>query len=489
MYCQVLHLNGSGTLDYGDTEGTTVPPNIYYSTRVLLVLYFLTSVRLDVHAHRRLTSGYNPLPFPLSSRHHPLCRPFSPSHHHHGSPLRTMATHPSPSIHILAPPNAPAAPPPTLHTTRHHPLRQQHHLQRCPSSRHPPLRQQHPTTTAAHSHPGINPIATSTSTTASIPFDDFDLDLPSDLCCVRISLPIFCTTYASNVGSRLSCTTMRRKSALSLCSHLSTPRRFIFIFVFQLHLDMELGSDTSQEALASSMMRAHLIPPSSSNYMDGTSNPIPVSVPRTWRIIAISLHPSPPRRRRRSSASSLLVWMRYTSTATVRPGRSSKRRSFRSCARMAFPRVEEGHLTSPHFDPLHNMALYQFLFKCVKQNVAVFAVLRRAPSGDGHTGYCFLSEQYGMRDFAAIQAYIQFFQPHESELPLAAALRLEGLYDELDWLASPPLTGNASRNSLLFYLNSRIFWRLRTPGGGVFHEGHHLQGGCHGHWQTANYVG
>ena len=42
MYCQVLHLNGSGTLlDYGDTEGTTVPPNIYYSTRVLLVLYFL----------------------------------------------------------------------------------------------------------------------------------------------------------------------------------------------------------------------------------------------------------------------------------------------------------------------------------------------------------------------------------------------------------------------------------------------------------------
>ena len=42
MYCQVLHLNGSGTLDYGDTEGTTVPPNIYYSTRVLLVLYFLS---------------------------------------------------------------------------------------------------------------------------------------------------------------------------------------------------------------------------------------------------------------------------------------------------------------------------------------------------------------------------------------------------------------------------------------------------------------
>ena len=42
MYCQVLHLNGSGTLDYGDTEGTTVPPNIYYSTRVLLVLYCLS---------------------------------------------------------------------------------------------------------------------------------------------------------------------------------------------------------------------------------------------------------------------------------------------------------------------------------------------------------------------------------------------------------------------------------------------------------------
>jgi hypothetical protein len=29
------------TLNYGDTGGTTVPPNIYYSTRVLLVLYFL----------------------------------------------------------------------------------------------------------------------------------------------------------------------------------------------------------------------------------------------------------------------------------------------------------------------------------------------------------------------------------------------------------------------------------------------------------------
>ena len=37
--------------------------------------------------------------------------------------------------------------------------------------------------------------------------------------------------------------------------------------------------------------------------------------------------------------------------------------------------LQEGYLTSPQFDPLHNMALYQFLFKCVKQNVAVFAVL------------------------------------------------------------------------------------------------------------------
>ena len=30
------------TLNYGDTGGTTVPPNIYYSARVLLVLYFLS---------------------------------------------------------------------------------------------------------------------------------------------------------------------------------------------------------------------------------------------------------------------------------------------------------------------------------------------------------------------------------------------------------------------------------------------------------------
>jgi len=60
VYCQVLHLNGSGTLDYGDTEGTTVPPNIYYSTRVLLVLYFLKKIsRFFLGFSSRRGGGYN----------------------------------------------------------------------------------------------------------------------------------------------------------------------------------------------------------------------------------------------------------------------------------------------------------------------------------------------------------------------------------------------------------------------------------------------
>ena len=39
----MLHLNGSGTLGYSTAEGLQCHrPNIYYSTRVQLVLYFLS---------------------------------------------------------------------------------------------------------------------------------------------------------------------------------------------------------------------------------------------------------------------------------------------------------------------------------------------------------------------------------------------------------------------------------------------------------------
>jgi hypothetical protein len=292
-----------------------------------------------------------------------------------------------------------------------------------------------PSTTAA-TPPGINPIATSTSITASIPFDAFDLGLPSDLCCVRISLPIFCTNNRLECGESTICTSMRLKFALSLCSNLLTPRRFIFIFVLQLHLDVELGSDTSKEALASSMMRAHLIPPSSRNYMDGHLKPHSSLRPQDVAHHRDFAAPKPTKATEKELRKFIagVDAIHFNGDGSSWPVFEEAVVSFLRAHGIV---LNEGHLTSPDFDPLHNMALYQFLFKCVKQNVAVFAVLRRAPSGDGHAGCCFLSEQCGMRDFAAIQTCIQFFQPHESELPLAAALRLEGLCDELDLAGKP----------------------------------------------------
>ena len=94
--------------------------------------------------------------------------------------------------------------------------------------------------------------------------------------------------------------------------------------------------------------------------------------------------------------------------------------------------ITPGYPTSAHFNPLHNQALHKYLLSCVRSTPTVLAVFRRAPSGDGYTAYCHLSEHYGMRDAAHLKAQLMFFAPTDNEQPLAVALRLGDLYAALE---------------------------------------------------------
>lgn len=113
--------------------------------------------------------------------------------------------------------------------------------------------------------------------------------------------------------------------------------------------------------------------------------------------------------------------------------------------------LRPGHTQPAGFRVNHNQALYKFLFLCVSKTPTVHAVLRRAPMDDGHTGFCYLPQQHGVRDPAALQLQIQFFTPCDQEKPMAAALRLEGLCNSLSLAGKP--TGEWERvDKLLFFL-------------------------------------
>ena len=85
----------------------------------------------------------------------------------------------------------------------------------------------------------------------------------------------------------------------------------------------------------------------------------------------------------------------------------------------------------------HNQALYKFLFQCVSKSPSPYAVLKRAPLDDGYTGYCYLSQKYGVRDPAALTLQLQFFRPSDNEQPLEVAIRLDDLYNELGMAGKP----------------------------------------------------
>ena len=93
--------------------------------------------------------------------------------------------------------------------------------------------------------------------------------------------------------------------------------------------------------------------------------------------------------------------------------------------------VQQHYHQCAAFSLLHNQALYNFLLDAVSTTPKVYAIFRRAPSGDGHMAYCYLSERYGIQNPAALMAQLQFFQPIVDEQPHDAALRLELLYDSL----------------------------------------------------------
>jgi len=113
--------------------------------------------------------------------------------------------------------------------------------------------------------------------------------------------------------------------------------------------------------------------------------------------------------------------------------------------------LRPGYLKSAGFKMAHNQALYKFLFLCVSKTPSVHAVLSRAPRDDGHAAFCYLSQQCGVRDPAALQLQIQFFTPYDQERPMAAALRLEDLFNSLALAGKP--TGEWERvDKLLFFL-------------------------------------
>jgi hypothetical protein len=99
--------------------------------------------------------------------------------------------------------------------------------------------------------------------------------------------------------------------------------------------------------------------------------------------------------------------------------------------------IEDGYLLHPSFSMTHNEALYTFLLAAVSKHPTVYAVFRRAPSGDGHTAWCYLSSHYGVRDPSALLAELQFFTPYDSETPFATALRLSTLYADLSQADKP----------------------------------------------------
>jgi hypothetical protein len=113
--------------------------------------------------------------------------------------------------------------------------------------------------------------------------------------------------------------------------------------------------------------------------------------------------------------------------------------------------LRPGYLKAADFRVDHNQALYKFLFMCVAKTPAVYAVLSRAPRDDGHTAFCYLPQQCGVRDPAALQLQIQFFTPHDQERPMAAALRLEDLFNSLA-LAGKPTDEWERVDKLLFFL-------------------------------------
>ena len=93
--------------------------------------------------------------------------------------------------------------------------------------------------------------------------------------------------------------------------------------------------------------------------------------------------------------------------------------------------IEPGYLDSTEFDTTHNEALYIFLLSAVSHNPSVHGILQRAPNGDGHTAYCYLSTHYGVRDPSTLIAELTFFQPGDTETAFACALRLGTLYTDL----------------------------------------------------------
>jgi hypothetical protein len=99
--------------------------------------------------------------------------------------------------------------------------------------------------------------------------------------------------------------------------------------------------------------------------------------------------------------------------------------------------INADYNTSADFQPTHNEALYTFLLSAVSKHPTVYAVFRRAPSGDGNSAYCFLSAHYGVRDPSTLMAELQYFTPHDAENPFATALRLGTLYADLS-LADKP---------------------------------------------------
>ena len=88
-------------------------------------------------------------------------------------------------------------------------------------------------------------------------------------------------------------------------------------------------------------------------------------------------------------------------------------------------------------NPQHNEALHSYISSCVSSTASVYAVFRRAPSGDGHTAHCYLSGRYGILNPVELAAQLFAFTPFDAETPIDLACRLGDLFDQLDDAGKP----------------------------------------------------
>ena len=98
-------------------------------------------------------------------------------------------------------------------------------------------------------------------------------------------------------------------------------------------------------------------------------------------------------------------------------------------------------------NPQHNEALHSYISSCVSSTASVCAVFRRAPSGDGHTACCYLSERHGILNPVELAAKLFASPLLTPKLRSTLHVVWGNFSTNLKMLASPSKNGRILPNS------------------------------------------